>query len=263
MTFSSQVILAIFFLYVVIASEQLFSILSCGLQKLIINSRFMKHMFIVLNIFLFTFILGWYMEQSINVPKQEYKKKENFSNPNDEFSLYELYKEEINILGRYFLYTFLIYVIFIMTTKCEIKYLSIFFYLLIVLFILFLVRSYSKTEGYSTSKKISMIDFLNKKEINNRITDFNKYLDTLDISQIDRKKEMKKFKINIILQNIEFIVFIIALIVLAIGFSLYFRRQYKDHKLHWNTLIFFFGKETCANILTKNNKNRNINRNNY
>lgn len=75
MTFSSQVILAIFFLYVVIASEQLFSILSCNLQKMIENNRYFKHMFIILNIFLFTFILGWYMEQSIYVSKDSYKKK--------------------------------------------------------------------------------------------------------------------------------------------------------------------------------------------
>ena len=79
MTFSSQVILSIFFLYVVIISEQLFSIISCKLQKLIIDNIYFKHLFIFLNIFLFTFVLGWYTENSI------YAVKNNNQQNNEQF----------------------------------------------------------------------------------------------------------------------------------------------------------------------------------
>ena len=112
---------------------------------------------------------------------------------------------------------------------------------------------YTMLEPHDTGHIHTTIGMLNR-----RIDDFNKYLDTLEISKIDRKNELRKFKINIILQNIEFIIFIIALIILIIGFIFYFRRQYKVHKHHWNTLTFLFGRDICDNsILPTNNKPKN------
>ena len=156
MTFSSQVILSIFFLYVVIVSEKLFSIISCSLQKTVENSRTFKHMFIFLNIFLFTFILGWYTEKSIHSAKISYNNDEDniesFSVDN-KYDFFNLYKEEFSILGKYLLYSFIIYLIFLLTTKCETKFLLVFFILIIILFIFFLLRTYSKNPKYYKFEK--------------------------------------------------------------------------------------------------------------
>ena len=82
---NSQITLTLFFLYVVIVSDKFFDIISCRLQRLIIHSASVRHFFIFMNIFLFTFILGWYTEFSIFDAKESFNKEE-FSG-NDEGTL--------------------------------------------------------------------------------------------------------------------------------------------------------------------------------
>lgn len=252
-TFSSQVILSIFFLYVVIISEKLFSLISCNFQKIIENNRGFKQLLILINIFLFTFILGWYTEQSIYSAKKTYNYEdtyenfENFENlknlTNNTF--FELYKDELIIICKYFLYSIIIYIIFIFTTKCEIKYLGMFFILIILLFLLFLIRTYSKNDYYSKSE-FKIIDYINDEKKEKNLLKLKTKFENLNINDNTKIKIIEKFKINMKIQNIEFILFIISLIVLFIGFIKYYLKQKKDHKKNWSILTFFLGKNNCS-----------------
>jgi len=245
-TFSSQVILSIFFLYVVIISEKLFTLISCNFQTIIKNNRYFKQIFIFINIFLFTFILGWYTENAIYSAKESYNKYENFenNNNNNNLSFFNLYKTEFNIIGKYIIYSLLIYIIFIFTTKCDLLYLKIFFGLLIILFFLFILRTYSKNEYYN-NEEFKLIDYINDNERKSRLEQLKLNLDKTDLSNNVKNNLILKFKINMNLQNIEFYLFILSLIVLVIGFVLYYLKQKKDHSKDWNFTTFIIGKNKC------------------
>lgn len=251
MTFSSQVILSIFFLYIVIISEQLFSIISCRLQKLVKNNILFKHVFIFANILLFTFILGWYTEKSIYSNKKHYI-KENYNNKilnKNDFSFLNLYKNEIELLLRFLSYSVIIYIIFLLTTKCKLKYLCIFLLLIMILLVLFIIRTYSKNdEDYMIKNDFSLFDFISVKEKNKQLEDFKNILESSDYSSNEKQIKLVKFKKNLELQNIEFVLFIISLIILVIGFITYGIDQYKDYKNEWSTIKFIFGTNTCKSI---------------
>lgn len=245
-TFSSQVILSIFFLYVVIVSEKLFTLISCNFQTLIENNRYLKQLFIFINIFLFTFILGWYTENAIYSAKESYNKYENFdnNNSNSNLSFFNLYKTEFNIIGKYILYSLLIYVIFILTTKCGLLHLNIFFGLLIILFFLFILRTYSKNEYYN-NEEFKLIDYINDDEKKKRLEELKQNLDKANLSNNVKNNLILKFKINMNLQNIEFYLFILSLIVLVNGFGRYYLKQRRDHSKYWNFTTFIIGKNKC------------------
>ena len=255
-TFSSQVILSIFFLYVVIISEKLFSLISCNFQKIIETNRYFKQLLILINIFLFTFILGWYTEQSIYSAKETYnysKNYEYFENINNEYfeninnknTFFELYKNEFKIIGKYILFSLIIYIIFMLTTKCEIKYLTIFFTIIIFLFFLFLLRTYSKNKYYDNTE-FKIIDFISNKKKYEKLKELEIKLKDSNIPNNIKQKILTKFKINMNIQNIEFCLFIISLIALFIGFIKYFNRQKREYNKDWDLKIFFLGKYKCS-----------------
>ena len=47
------------------------------------------------------------------------------------------------------------------------------------------------------------------------------------------------------LQNIEFYLFILSLIVLVNGFGRYYLKQRRDHSKYWNFTTFIIGKNKC------------------
>ena len=126
-----------------------------------------------MNIFLFTFILGWYIEFSIFDAKESFNKRnrEGFSNDNnndnnDNKSL------RLNILSikriKYFnkvfwIYSILIYLLFILTTKCELEYLIAFLILILASFIVFILKTYGKKEK-EIKTKLSIFEFISKKK---------------------------------------------------------------------------------------------------
>ena len=60
-------LLAIFFLYLVIMSGNLNGLLACNLQKNLKNSILLQHILVFLSILFFTFILKWFVVDSIHV----------------------------------------------------------------------------------------------------------------------------------------------------------------------------------------------------
>ena len=200
--FSSQVTLSLFFLYVVIVSEKFFDIISCKLQRMIITNLYVRHFFILMNIFLFTFILGWYTEFSIFDAKKGFSepfKSDHILNKESNDTLNKETNDKLNkdandklnkdanhkyvekldkhetinllkdilpegiIIVKYIFYSFLIYVIFLLTTKCKLQFLLVFLVLMFVSFVVFIIKTYSKTKDELKSS-FAFFTFISKKK---------------------------------------------------------------------------------------------------
>ena len=230
--FSSQVTLSLFFLYIVIISEKFFDLISCRLQKLIIKNLYVKHIFILLNIFLFTFILGWYTEFSIydaksgfteNFNRNNLNKKEkldivNSVESNETVNLFKDIFPEGKIIVRYFFYSFLIYIIFLLTTKCQFEFLIVFLALIFLSFIIFILKTYSKTDGdirstfcssniFQKEKQEMILHYLNKNE---------------NVTELELLTRIRHINTNYLYKSGKTTV--ISLSILIIGFILYYKK---------------------------------------
>lgn len=246
---NSQITLTLFFLYVVIISDKFFDIISCRLQRLIMYSSLVRHFFIFMNIFLFTFILGWYTEFSIFDAKQSFNKRnrEDFKNNDGNLKLNLIsIKKEANILLKYFGYSILIYLIFILTTKCELEYLIVFLILILASFIVFILKTYGKKEK-EIKTKLSIFEFISKDKKDEQLREYLKLNN--DKSFSEKQKEVSRIYTRYILTNTENILFILSLLMLLIGVLIYFNRKYSEYGTDFNFLIFVFGTLKCKNNL--------------
>jgi hypothetical protein len=254
--FSSQVTLSLFFLYVVIVSEKFFDIISCKLQRMIISNLYVRHFFILMNIFLFTFILGWYTEFSIFDAKTGFTETfdENINQALNKEANHKyvetLEKVEVKtllkdilpegiIIVKYIFYSFLIYVIFLLTTKCKLQFLMVFLVLMFISFVVFILKTYSKTKDELKSS-FSFFTFISKKEKNDNIKAYVE--ENPSISKYALRKKIRQINTNYILTNIETTLFIISLIILVIGFISYYIIKRKEYKPNFSILTFIFGK---------------------
>ena len=106
-----NIVLPVFFLYVVLVSGYCSSLLNCGLQRFMRDSVYFKHFLIFLSIYIFTFILNWYTFDSLAISQIEgYQNEEDTINNN---------LKALNKLGYWFLYSVFIYIVFLITTKSE------------------------------------------------------------------------------------------------------------------------------------------------
>ena len=245
---NSQITLTLFFLYVVIISDKFFDIISCRLQRLITVNIYIRHFFIFMNIFLFTFILGWYTEFSIFDAKQSFdentKRKEEFKGTNDNNLILDKLniKTEGMIILKYIGYSFLIYVIFLLTTKCELEYLLPFLLLILGSFIIFILKTYGKKKQ-NISSKLALFEFISKKEKMKRI---RKYLETNNDKSFNEKQTaISKIHTNYILTNLENTLFILSLLMLVIGVLFYLKRKQNEYGANFNYIIFIFGTLKC------------------
>jgi hypothetical protein len=205
-----QLLVSIFFIYLGSASGAINSMLSCQLQKFMAQSVIFRHFSLLLTIFIFTFIVGWYTPESIVSAKEEEKKiLEGMRSqavatrpiaPSTGSIKKKTTGDGHKVLLLYALYTLGIYLAILLTTHCELPYLLAFLSLLVVLFF--------------------------------------KYLYDLFDYPGDPDVEAGKWKAGIL----EYI----AIAILLVGVGVYTMRQYKDHSSNWNTLTFIFGKPTCG-----------------
>ena len=252
---NSQITLTLFFLYVVIISDKFFDIISCRLQRLIMHSSIVRHFFIFMNIFLFTFILGWYTEFSIFDAKESFNKRnrEGFDNENendnnnDRLKLNVLsIKKESSILIKYFGYSVLIYLLFILTTKCELEYLIAFLILIIASFIVFILKTYGKKEK-EIKTKLSIFEFISRKKKDAEISEYLKLNN--DKAFTEKQKEVSRIYTRYVLTNTENILFILSLIMLVLGVLIYFNRKYIEYGKDFNYMMFIFGTLKCKKNL--------------
>ena len=214
---------------------------------------YVKHIFILLNIFLFTFILGWYTEFSIydaksgfteNFNRNNLNKKEkldivNSVESNETVNLFKDIFPEGKIIVRYFFYSFLIYIIFLLTTKCQFEFLIVFLALIFLSFIIFILKTYSKTKGDIRSS-FSFFKYISKKEKQEMILDYlNK---NENVTELELRRRIRHINTNYLLTNLETTIFIISLIILIIGFILYYKKIRSEHPKDFKILTFIFGK---------------------
>lgn len=250
---NSQITLTLFFLYVVIISDKFFDIISCRLQRLIMHSSLVRHFFIFMNIFLFTFILGWYTEFSIFDAKESFNKRnrEGFSNDNEnsnrKLKLNVLsIKKESGILIKYFGYSILIYLLFILTTKCELEYLIAFLILILASFIVFILKTYGKKEK-EIKTKLSIFEFISREKKDSEIERYLKLNNDKPFSE--KQKEVSRIYTRYVLTNTENVLFILSLIALVLGVLIYFNRKYTEYGKDFNYIMFIFGTLKCKKNL--------------
>ena len=250
---NSQITLTLFFLYVVIISDKFFDIISCRLQRLIMHSSIVRHFFIFMNIFLFTFILGWYTEFSIFDAKESFNKRnregfnnnENENNTSLKLNVLSIRKES-GILIKYFGYSVLIYVLFILTTKCELEYLIAFLILILASFIVFILKTYGKKEK-EIKTKLSIFEFISKEKKDMEITEYLNLNN--DKPFTEKQKEVSRIYTRYVLTNTENILFILSLIMLVFGVLIYFNRKYAEYGKEFNYWVFIFGTLKCKKNL--------------
>ena len=253
---NSQITLTLFFLYVVIISDKFFDIISCRLQRLIMHSSLVRHFFIFMNIFLFTFILGWYTEFSIFDAKESFNKRnrEEFNNnenennnDNSNLKLNVLsIRKESGIIIKYFGYSVLIYLLFILTTKCELEYLIAFLILILASFIVFILKTYGKKEK-EIKTKLSIFEFISKEKKDMEITEYLKLNN--DKPFTEKQKEVSRIYTRYVLTNTENMLFILSLIMLVFGVIIYFNRKKAEYGKEFKYMMFVFGTLKCKKNL--------------
>ena len=210
-----NIVLSVFFLYFVLISGYCSSLLNCGIQRFIKESVYFKHFAILLSIYIFTFILNWYTFDSLEIDQTE-----NFEgNTNKQLNLKN---PALLNLGKWLLYSFAIYLIFLISTKSEVFYILIFFtYTIIVIILQIILKSVSSRSYNNLASKL----FITRKDYNGINKEF------------------------IILTHNSIIVgFFISISLLLFGVYKYFLRQYADHAHHWSTEKFIFGTSKCRDI---------------
>ena len=201
---SNKAILALFFLYLVLISGVNTSLLNCDIQKLLHDSLFIRHFIVFLSIFIFTFILNWYTPQSLVI-------KENMNNEKNELDI--KYKNKYKYVKDSFLYSIIIYIIFVFSSKQEHD--SMYRFLVLLLLIISLFIFYRIEKDHLQIDEIKTF-FISKNEINK-------------------------------LHNTLSILYFALLINLVYGVSIYMEKQIKDKKSNFNIITFFFGTHRCKN----------------
>ena len=208
----SNVVLPVFFLYFVLISGYCSSLLNCGLQRFMRDSVYFKHILIILSIYIFTFILNWYTFDSLAIGQENF---ESESRTEEDI----LSSQSLRQLGVWFVYTIIIYLIFIISTKSEVTFIIIFFtYTVISIILQIIIKSVSSSSYNRLSNKL----FITKNDYTGRNQQF-----------------------VIICHNLVTAGFVVSMSLLIVGFYQYFKRQYKDHAHHWNTNKFIFGTSKC------------------
>ena len=215
---SNQVALGIFFLYFVLMSGQCSELINCGLQRYIDHHNWIKHAMVFLSIYIFTFILNWYTFDSLIV--------ENFDLLNK--------IDSRPYLEKSFYYSVIIYLVFILSTKNEGKFLAIF---LLGSIGLVFATIFTKSINSSAYKEISKHYFIDSKKIQ-----------TIKKTVEENDGDVENIEKITTLQNGINGVFLGLCALLLVGSYRYYLRQYKDHKNKWSWYVFWMGSNKCSHL---------------
>jgi hypothetical protein len=217
------IILSLFFLYLLMFSGGIGTVLPCNVQYFLKNNIFFKHIMIFSTIFFFTYILNWYTPHSVF----EYNYDEHDKN------IWLFYKESI-----------IIYIIFLVSSCLNITFLILSF---IVMFIFINISTYRNYKYKNDNNKLySIIDYPKRTYILNTLKDLFNYNKIINNLNILNKKENKKYKnlyISILLENILKIIYIIILII-GFFYNLIKTKKHEKNKFKLNEFIFSIRKCT-------------------
>ena len=229
----NKIAIGLFFTYLVIFSGDIQLILNCGVQKMMKENIFVRHILIFLSIYLFVFILKWYNLDVINV-------KDNFSN-----NLIEEEADEVNnnkfikniknktkYLIDSVITTVIAYIIFIISTKIEI---NVFIIILIILLVVITIQIISKAYDEKLHMYIMKYNFIDSNTIK-------------EIKKISKEKNIKYENNIILIHNIAYILYLLILILMVYGFYKYYKIQKNTYGKKWNWTKFIFGIQKCKSI---------------
>jgi len=155
-----NLVIGLFFLYCVSFSGLIQNMFSCRLQKIFTDSIVFRHVLVFLTIYIFTYILGWYTDTAILTGKTNFENENNLQinqDITDGFTTTQIQKQKqkqtqsqqipSNMKGykallTYAVYSLGIYILFLMTTKCEFEFLGGFLAILLGTFIIHILRLY-------------------------------------------------------------------------------------------------------------------------
>ena len=233
MEYFNKIAIGLFFTYLVIFSGDIQLILNCGVQKMMKENIFVRHILIFLSIYLFVFILKWYNLDVINV-------KDNFSN-----NLIEEEADEVNnnkfikniknktkYLIDSVITTVIAYIIFIISTKIEI---NVFIIILIILLVVITIQIISKAYDEKLHMYIMKYNFIDSNTIK-------------EIKKISKEKNIKYENNIILIHNISYILYLSILILMVYGFYKYYKIQKNTYGKKWNWTKFIFGIQKCKSI---------------
>lgn len=226
----NKIIIGLFFVYIVLFSSDIQLILNCGLQKMMKQNIYFRHILIFVSIYLFVFILKWYNIDVIVV-------KDDFNNVIEQESLQEestfkKIKRRTSYLTNSLMLTIISYIIFIFSTKVDA---SIFKYIVIIIFITIIIQIISK----AYDKKFHDLVMDNKFILNKEKQDIK-----LKSKQLNIKYD--NFIVN--LHNLTYSLYIISIILMIIGFYIYYSKQRQAYGARWNWNKFIFGIQKCKNV---------------
>tara|TARA_Y100000817_G_scaffold311796_1_gene304524 strand:- start:5834 stop:6370 length:537 start_codon:yes stop_codon:yes gene_type:complete len=174
MTLDTSSTKGVFLLILAISGNFVAETLGCKTQKLLTNNMVAKHM---VSIFVLYFSLGLFSDKKAD-PKQTIKM------------------------------TLIIYIMFVLFTKMDIKFTIIVFSLLAINYI---------------------------------ISNYVDYYNTFEESSDEYKKVQTLNKIQ------RYLITMIGILII-IGFTLYFKKQYKDYNKNWSTKHFLLGIKNCKSL---------------
>ena len=203
------VVIAIFFLYLVLIGTNLQDLMDCDLQEYMRSSILLRHVMIFLSIYTFSFLLDWYTYDALIVQKFTNNNENNENNENNKNNEFK----QKTILN-YFYYTALTYIVFLLSTKCSGIYLAIF---LIGVIVLLFLQVYGKT-----------IDADKFKEMENEYFITNKYKEYPDL---------------VMVHNLSCLIFTVIMISALLGFYKKFNERYVNNPDL--TLVTFLFTNRC------------------
>lgn len=127
------IIVSIFFLYLLLFSQNIFYVLNCNVQKFLLNNIYFRQVMIFFTIYFFTFVLDWYTPYNI-FPK--------------------IFVSDKTDLLRFLLMSFIIYIFFVLTTCLNLTYTIALFFLIFILLNMYLY----KNSEITTQEKDELID---------------------------------------------------------------------------------------------------------
>jgi len=127
------IIVSIFFLYLLLFSQNIFYVLNCNVQRFLLQNIYFRQVMIFFTIYFFTFVLDWYTPYNI-FPK--------------------IFVSNANDLFKFLSMAVVIYVFFILTTCLNLASTIILFFLIFILLNLYLYRN----SQISDQEKEELID---------------------------------------------------------------------------------------------------------
>lgn len=215
----NQFMLSLFFIYLLLISTNINMLLNCSIQRFLQKNIYVKHFILFVSIYLLTFILNWYTPESIVVNKEGF-----------DFSKY-------TYLVQSLIYSFIIYITFVMTSKMDAFSFVVFICLLIFAFSIYLLYKVNLSE-LGLEKVIPSEFILTHKSIIDNIKETN---ESIEVNQGGIRN-------IVILYNILSLTYSSLPFVIVYGVYNYWKKQKRDHFKNFDSITFFLGVEKCKKI---------------